>query len=176
MAWLDSLKYGNELSELLIEGHNPYSASLLQAADVAPLQPHLSAGERLQAYVLGRVVLAGRGLWVLTEGHVLMNLEGTAQPVLTVALKDITEAQCQRGKYGYTLRITVAGQCWSLYGTSAALAAAFYASLQRSVHCTPVFKPAQLDADDIAQATHHIQHAAALLQPAAHALAQGTPA
>jgi hypothetical protein len=51
----------------------------------------------------------------------------------------------------------------SIYGTSAALAAAFYSELSASVACAPVFKPAQLDADDVAQAAFHIAHAAALL-------------
>ena len=163
MAWLDFLKHGNELSELLIEGNNPYSDSLLQAADVAALKPQMPAGERVVAYALGRVVLAGRGLWVLTDRHLLVTQPGSHQPAQVLPLAQLSNAECVRGKYGYTLRVTAAGKSMSIYGASAALAAAFYRELGASVSCAPVFKPAHLDADDVAQAAFHIAHAAALL-------------
>ena len=166
MAWLDFLKHGNELSELLIEGHNPYSASLLQAADVASLQRHMPANEQVVAYVLGRVVLAGRGLWLLTDRHLLIAQTGSDPAVRVLPLSQLSQAQCLRGKYGYTLRVTAAGQCHGVYGTSASLAAAFYQTLGRTVACAPVFKPPHLDADDLAQAAHHFAHAAALLPTA----------
>lgn len=166
MAWLDFLKHGNELTELLIEGHNPYSASLLQVADVAPLRPHMPANEQVLAYVLGRVVLAGRGLWLLTDRHMLITQPGGDPAVQVLPLAQMTQAQCLRGKYGYTLRVTAAGQHFSVYGTSASLAAAFYQALGRTVACAPVFKPPHLDADDLAQAAHHFAHAAALLSAA----------
>ena len=67
MAWLDFLKNGNELSELLIEGNNPYGAQLLKQADVDQMRDHIQPDERVLGYVLGRVVLAGRGLWLLAE-------------------------------------------------------------------------------------------------------------
>ena len=163
MAWLDFLKHGNELSELLIEGNNPYCDSLLQAADVAALKPQMPAGERVVAYALGRVVLAGRGLWVLTDRHLLVTQPGSQQPAQVLPLAQLSNAECVRGKYGYTLRVTAAGKSMSIYGASAALAAAFYRELGASVSCAPVFKPAHLDADDVAQAAFHIAHAAALL-------------
>ena len=120
MAWLDFLKYGNELAELLIEGDNPYSASLLQASDVAPLLPHFQATDCLQAYVHGRVVGAGRGLWVLSERQLIIAHDTNDRPVQAFALSQISQAQCLRGKYGYTLRVTAASQPFSLYGASAA--------------------------------------------------------
>ena len=46
MAWLDILKNGNELSELLIEGNNPYSARMLAHGDVDQLRSHIKPGER----------------------------------------------------------------------------------------------------------------------------------
>ncbi len=174
MAWLDFLKHGNELSELLIEGQNPYSASLLQAADLAQLQGHMPAADRVTAYVLGRVVRSGRGLWVLTDRHLLMAEPGSGRPVHVFALNALSQAECLRGKYGYTLRVMAAGQCHSVYGTSPALAAAFYQALGSSVDCAPVFKPPHLDADDRAQAEHHFKHAAALLQPAGQATAHSS--
>ena len=54
MAWLDFLKNGNELSELLIEGNNPYGAQLLKQADVDQMRNHIQPDERVLGYVLGR--------------------------------------------------------------------------------------------------------------------------
>jgi hypothetical protein len=171
MAWFDFLKYGNELAELLIEGQNPYSASLLQAADVAALQPHMHASDRAIAYVQGRVVLAGRGLWVLTERHLLIAQQANGHQVHAHPLNEVSKAQCVRGKYGYTLRVTIAGQQFSMYGASATLSAMFYQALGQTVDCAAVFKPPQLDADDLAQGAHHFAHAASLLHPATQAVA-----
>ena len=47
MAWLDFLKNGNELSELLIEGNNPYGARLLNATDVAQMARHVQSQDCL---------------------------------------------------------------------------------------------------------------------------------
>ena len=129
MAWLDFLKNGNELSELLIEGANPYGASLLKQADVDQMRDHIQPQERVLAYVLGRVVLAGRGLWLLTDQQLLVSEHGSGNLVHHFALGDITEAECVKGKYGYTLRVTAAGQQRSVYGASAHMAAVFYRAL-----------------------------------------------
>ena len=152
MAWLDFLKNGNELSELLIEGQNPYGASLLKQTDVDQLRDHVKPQERVLAYVLGRVVLAGRGLWLLTDQQLLVSEHDSGSQVHHFALGDITQAECVKGKYGYTLRVTAAGQLRSVYGASAHMAAVFYRALGQKVRCTPVFKPTALDADDVAEA------------------------
>ncbi|MCO4089813.1 MAG: hypothetical protein HEQ17_13090 [Limnohabitans sp.] len=165
MAWLDFLKNGNELSELLIEGNNPYGAQLLKQADVEQMRDHLQSTERLLGYVLGRVVLAGRGLWLLTDQRLLVSENDTGTTVQHFALKDITEAECVKGKYGYTLRVTAAGQQRSVYGASAHLAAVFYRALGQKVRCSPVYKPTTLDADDVAEVVHHFSDAALRLQP-----------
>ena len=167
MAWLDFLKNGNELSELLIEGQNPYGASLLKQADVDQLRNHIQPQERVLAYVLGRVVLAGRGLWLLTDQQLLISEHESGTLVHHFALNDITQAECLKGKYGYTLRVTAAGQLRSVYGASAHMAAVFYRALGQKVRCTPVFKPTALDADDVAEVVHHFCDAALRLQPVA---------
>jgi hypothetical protein len=167
MAWLDFLKNGNELSELLIEGANPYGSSLLKQADVDQMRDHIQPQERVLAYVLGRVVLAGRGLWLLTDQHLLISEHDGGNLVHHFALKDITEAECVKGKYGYTLRVTAAGQLRSLYGASAHMAAVFYRALGQKVRCTPVYKPTPLSADDVAEVVHHFCDAALRLQPVA---------
>ena len=167
MAWLDFLKNGNELSELLIEGANPYGASLLKQADVDQMRDHIQPQERVLAYVLGRVVLAGRGLWLLTDQQLLVSEHDSGNLVHHFALGDITEAECVKGKYGYTLRVTAAGQLRSLYGASAHMAAVFYRALGQKVRCTPVHKPTALTADDVAEVVHHFCDAALRLQPVA---------
>ena len=167
MAWLDFLKNGNELSELLIEGNNPYGAQLLKQADVDQMRNHIQPTERVLGYVLGRVVLSGRGLWLLTDQNLLISENDSGTLVHHVALKDITEAECVKGKYGYTLRVTAAGQQRSVYGASAHLAAVFYRALGQKVRCSPVYKPTALDADDVAEVVHHFSDAALRLQPVA---------
>jgi len=167
MAWLDFLKNGNELSELLIEGANPYGASLLKQADVDQMRDHIQPQERVLAYVLGRVVLAGRGLWLLTDQQLLISEHDSGSLVHHFALGDITEAECVKGKYGYTLRVTAAGQQRSVYGASAHMAAVFYRALGQKVRCTPVYKPTALNADDVAEVMHHFCDAALRLQPVA---------
>ena len=169
MAWLDFLKNGNELSELLIEGQNPYGAQPLKQADVDQMRDHIQPTEKVLAYVLGRVVLSGRGLWLLTDQNLLISENDSGTMVHRFALKDITEAECVKGKYGYTLRVTTAGQQRSVYGTSAHLAAVFYQALGAKVRCTPVYKPTALDADDMAEAQHHFSDAALRLQAVAEA-------
>ena len=167
MAWLDFLKNGNELSELLIEGANPYGSSLLKQADVDQMRDHIQPQERVLAYVLGRVVQAGRGLWLLTDQQLLVSEHDSGSLVHHFALSDITEAECLKGKYGYTLRVTAAGQLRSLYGASAHMAAVFYRALGQKVRCAPVFKPTALNADDVAEVVHHFCDAALRLQPVA---------
>ncbi len=167
MAWLDFLKNGNELSELLIEGNNPYGAQLLKQADVDQMRDHIRPGERVLGYVLGRVVLAGRGLWLLTDQNLLISENDSGNLVHHFALKDITQAECLKGKYGYTLRVTAAGQQRSVYGASSHLAAVFYRALGQKAPCSPVYKPTALDADNVAEVVHHFSDAALRLQPVA---------
>jgi hypothetical protein len=167
MAWLDFLKNGNELSELLIEGNNPYGAQLLKQADVDQMRDHIKPDERVLGYVLGRVVLSGRGLWLLTDQNLLISENDSGTLVHHFALKDITEAECVKGKYGYTVRVVAAGQQRSVYGASSHLAAVFYRALSQKVRCSPVYKPTALDADDVAEVVHHFSDAALRLQPVA---------
>lgn len=171
MAWLDFLKNGNELTELLIEGNNPYGASLLKATDIDQMGRHIKQTEQAQAYVLGRVAMAGRGLWLLTQQQLLISENETGHEVHAFELAQLSEAECLKGKYGYTLRVTAAGQRFSVYGTAAHMAAMFYEKLGQSVKCAPVKNPPNLDADDVAQVQHHFSDAALRVQHGAVASA-----
>ena len=171
MAWLDFLKNGNELSELLIEGNNPYGARLLNATDVAEMARHVQSHEQVQAYVLGRVAMVGRGLWVLTSDRLLISEQDNSPEVQAFSWRQLSEGECQKGKYGYTLRVTAGGKRFSVYGTCAHMAAMFYEKLGASVACAPVVKPATVDADDLAQVQHNFSDAAQRLQQGAVAKA-----
>ncbi len=163
MAWLDFLKNGNELSELLIEGNNPYGASLLKPSDVEQMKQHLQPSENAQAYVLGRVAMAGRGLWLLTNQRLLISEADNNPQVHAFRFDQLSQGECLKGKYGYTLRITAQGKQFSVYGTSAQMAAIFYQQLGQQVACAAVEKPPRLDADDVAQVQHHFSDAGARL-------------
>ena len=165
MAWLDFVKNGNELSELLIEGTNPYGNCLLKQTDVDPMRDHVPSEDQVLAYVLGRVVLAGRGLWLLTDSTLLISENDNDARVHAYKLQDISSAECVKGKYGYTLRVTAMGQQRSVYGASAQFATVFYRALAEKVPCAPVHKPMQLHANDLADVVQHFADAAVRLQP-----------
>jgi hypothetical protein len=165
MAWLDSFVHGDALSEILIEGRNPYGANLLKESDVELLRNLLAADERVLGYVLGRVVLAGRGLWLLTDRQLLVSEQEAAGAVHRYALSDITAFACVKGKYGYTLRVTAAGQLRSLYAAAPHMAAALHAALGRTVQIPPVVKPPLLSEEDVAEVVHRVSDASARLQP-----------
>jgi hypothetical protein len=160
MVWLDFLKNGNELTELLIEGNNPYGACLLKPTDVAQIKPHLQPAEQVQAYVLGRVVKAGRGLWLLTDQHLFISQDDSTSEVHVLKLSELSQVECLKGKYGYTLRASAAGHQFSVYGTAAQLVVPFYQKLSQQTNCSPMVKPPSLDEDDVAQALHHFNDAA----------------
>jgi hypothetical protein len=127
-------KNGNELSELLIEGDNPYGARQLAPSDVSQIKPHLQASEHVIAYVLGRVALAGRGLWVLTDQHLMVSSHDSDAQVQRIKLSEISTMACVKGKYGFTLRATVGADQLSVYGASPHMAAMFYReAAQRSI-------------------------------------------
>ena len=104
---------------------------------------------------------------MLTDQQLLVSEHDSGNLVHHFALGDITEAECVKGKYGYTLRVTAAGQQRSVYGASAHMAAVFYRALGQKVRCTPVYKPTALNADDVAEVVHHFCDAALRLQPVA---------
>jgi len=96
MKFLNSFKFGNELMEVLIEGSNPYARQLLAERDVEAVRQALGLGEKLSAYVLGRVVGEGRGVWYLSSTSVLVQGAGPAPGLVRVALSDVTSMTCLR--------------------------------------------------------------------------------
>lgn len=169
MAWLNFLKNGNALGEMLIVGANPRGATLLKHADVDQLRDHLRPTERVQAYVLGRVVQSGRGLWLLTDQHLLVSENASGSLVHRFALQDISHAECVKGKYGFTLRVTAAGQSRSVYGATRPMAAVFFRALGQKMASSPLVQAVALTAEEVAEVVHHFCDAALRLQPVAMA-------
>jgi len=129
MSFLNSFIHGGKLTEFLIEGHNPDARLKLSSADVDALRQQMQPGEVLKAYIAGRVVMSGAGVWVLTDQHFLIR-HAVQSAITRVEVRQIDRFEAVRGRYGHTVRITVQGRLESLYGVDAQLAMAMYQALQ----------------------------------------------
>lgn len=165
MKFLNSLKYGNDLMEVLIEGSNPYARQLLAERDIEGLRQALPLDEKLTAYALGRVVGEGRGAWYLTSRSVLVQGAGPSAGLVRVNLSDVTEMTCLKGRYGYTLKLHAGGRSFAMYGVAEALGISFQRVMSRSAPCTPLVKPVVLSPADALHAVHAFQDAAQRAQP-----------
>jgi hypothetical protein len=128
MRWLNLLTQTPALAEIFLEGHNPYAHQKLDAADVDGLRQALQSNEVLQAYAIGRIVGAGRGVWAVTDQAVLLREDGQ-QGVTRIALNQVKTAQAVRGRFGHVLRLHTSGGAHSLFGVARELAAGFHQSL-----------------------------------------------
>lgn len=165
MSIFDSLIYGNELTELLIESGNPHALRPLSGPDIERVREHLGPMESIRGYAVGRVVGRGRGIWHLSSDAVLLDGESRFAPLVRVALADIEAAECVAGKYGYTLRLHTAQRSHSLYGASSVLALAFYRLLGREVRALPVQGRDTLDPQEALLAAHWFRDVACRTQP-----------
>jgi hypothetical protein len=165
MNFLNSYKFGNDLTEILIEGTNPYADQLLTVADVDSFRNELAMGEKLAAYVAGRVVGSGRGVWVLSDTSVLLRGHGVSTATTRIRLTDITRAECEKGKYGHTLRLEAAGRKFSLYGTSHTLAVSFFRILAKQVPTLGLELPGPLSPEQALRAVHCFKDASLRAQP-----------
>lgn len=129
MSFFHSFLQGAKLTEFLIEGHNPDARLKLSTADVDALRQHMKTGEALKAFVTGRIVGSGAGVWVVTEHQVL--LRNTAlESVACVKASDINHFEAILGRYGHTVRLSAQGRQFSMYGVDAELAREMHQSLQ----------------------------------------------
>lgn len=129
MSFLNSFIHGDKLTEFLIEGHNPQARQKLLTADVDALRQQMQTGEVLRAYVSGRVVMSGRGVWAVTERHVLIH-QASQDGVTRVAVGEVSSFEAVRGRYGHTVRLDVQGRQYSLYGVDADLARGMHQAMQ----------------------------------------------
>ncbi len=114
MSFFHSFLQGAKLTEFLIEGHNPDARHKLSTADVDALRQHMKTGEALKAFVTGRIVGSGAGVWVVTEQQVL--LRNTAlESVACVKASDVNHFEAILGRYGHTVRLSAQGRQFSMY-------------------------------------------------------------
>ncbi len=143
MSLFNSFIHGEKLSEFLIEGHNPDARLQLPSADVDALRQHMQTGDVCRAYVAGRVVMSGRGVWVMTD-HSMLVLDASQHRVTRLDVRQIDRFEAVRGRYGHTVRLNVQGHLHSLYGVDAELARAMHQGLQSlGVSSTFEDKPAR---------------------------------
>lgn len=129
MSFLNSFIHGDKLTEFLIEGHNPEARQKLASADVDALRQHMQTGEALRAYVSGRVVMSGRGVWAVTENQVLIR-NAHRHSLARIEVSQITHFEAVRGRYGHTVRLLAQGRQYSMYGVDAELAHGMHDALQ----------------------------------------------
>lgn len=167
MSLSDYLRSHNELIEMLIEGGNPHALSKLSYDDVERLRNQLDRDERIRAYVNGRVVGAGRGLWVLTERSLIVLASVGPVRVRKLSLAALTSLEAERGRYGQTLRVRIDGQTHGLYGCDTTYAA-LAARVLSSTHPVALAQTA-LDDEALANALHAFAELGLRLQPLAQA-------
>ena len=129
MNFLNSFLHGDAVAQILMEGHNPYALQKLETADVDALRQGMHSAEALQAYVIGRIVLSGRGVWAVTDRAVLLR-NASQQGVQAIALDQVQAFEAVRGRFGHTVRLSAQGRRWSLYGVDRELARALHLALQ----------------------------------------------
>ena len=129
MAFFDSFAHGEALTEILLEGHNPDAGLKLATADVDALRQQLMTSERLQAFVIGRIVGAGRGVWALTDQSVVLR-DAARSAVHRLARAQLVGFEATLGRYGYTVRLQTAARAWSLFGVDRERARQMHESLE----------------------------------------------
>ncbi len=115
----------------MLEGHNPQALEKLPTADVDALRQQVWTSEKLRAYVSGRIVGAGRGVWAMTDQAVLL-LNPKIVGVHRLALAEVTGFEAERGRFGHTVRLTTASRQWSLYGVDRGLARSLHEAMRAS--------------------------------------------
>jgi hypothetical protein len=119
--------------EILLEGLNPYADGPLTEPEQARLRGLLHAGETPAAFVRGRVVRAGAGLWVLTAQRLLLLQDGRRPKVDELPRAAVPPLTVQRGRYGSTLVLEGGGQRHAIFGAEPDAARAFANQLGSSI-------------------------------------------
>lgn len=136
MKFLNSFIHGEAMTEILIEGHHPQARQKLSAAQADALRQNMRVGEELKGYVIGRVVMSGRGVWAVTGTSVLL-LNESLQGVTSLPLGSIERFEAVRGRYGHTVRLQAQGRTHSMYGVDKDLAQLMHQALvAQGVHAS----------------------------------------
>ena len=120
---LNSLIHGEDLFEILIEGANPYANGPLTEGEQSRLQAQGLDPNALDAQLIGRVVMGGRGVWVLSPTQLVLLGQRYRTSVDCVARADVTHAEREAGRYGDTVRLQTRQGRWAMYGVDPSRAA-----------------------------------------------------
>lgn len=167
MKLSEYLRNHNELVAMLIDGDNPHAMRKLPQDDVELLRNQLERDERIRAYVIGRVVGAGRGVWVLTDRSLIALSSVGPVKVRKLALSALQAVEGERGRYGQTLRVRIADKALSLYGCDTTYATLAARALSASHPAT--LAQAALDDEALANALHAFADLGLRAQPLAQA-------
>lgn len=121
MGFISRFLHNEALAEILFEGHNPYALQKLASADLDALRQKVPSEDGLQAYVIGRIVLGGRGVWALT-GQAVLLCDPALRGVQRIDLAEVESFEAVRGRFGHTVRLRAQGRLWSLFGADRDLA------------------------------------------------------
>lgn len=128
MSMLNSFIHGAALTEILIEGHNPYARQKLSTETVDALRQHIHASDSLLAYVCGREVMSGAGVFAFTQDKVLI-YHGATRTVTAMGLHQVSQVEAVRGKYGHSVRIHTKDRTYAMFGVDKSLAGALHQAL-----------------------------------------------
>lgn len=121
MGFFSKFIHNEALAEILLEGHNPYALQKLDTADLDAMRQKLHSSDSLQAYVTGRIVNGGRGVWALTGQAVLVR-DPALRFVQRIELSEVASFEAERGRFGHSVRLQAQGRRWSLFGVDKELA------------------------------------------------------
>ncbi len=128
MGFFSSFIHNEALAEILIEGHNPHAQRKLEAPDLDAIRQQMHSREVVQAYVIGRIVGSGRGVWALTNEALYLR-DPSLRAVLRVALADVTGFEAERGRFGHSVRLWCGEGCFSMYGADREMAQLMHRAL-----------------------------------------------
>jgi len=167
MKLSEYLRNHNELVAMLLDGDNPHAMRKLPQHEVELLRNQLARDERIRAYVIGRVVGAGRGVWVLTDRSLIALFSVGRVKVRKLELSSLETVESEHGHYGQTLRVRLAGQALSLYGCDTTYAELAVRAL--SARHPVADDKAALDDEALANALHAFADLGLRAQPLAQA-------
>lgn len=127
MKLFNSFIYADDLAGMFLEGHNPSAQDKLSESDVNAIRQKLETSETLLAYVAGRIVGAGHGIWLLTDQAVILRNSGL-KGAERLSLSQVFQFESVRGRFGHVVRLQAQGRSLSLYGADREMAAAMHSA------------------------------------------------
>jgi hypothetical protein len=163
VGFLESIKQGDALMQMFAGNDNPAAEQFLSDSEVHAMRGRLALRESFKAFVRGRVVAKGAGLWVLTSEAILVF--GEAAYPYRMPLSAIESIAAEAGQYGLTLRLRVKGAGYAVFGVSLRMGVAFARMLARAIGVHPQGLLQRLNANDIDTVMHRYKDAAFRVDP-----------